>query len=133
MAEQRRSVNPAFLRSHLPVAFPRDVLIWLANLPTDHEDARRSFVHAGFRPGRTGIDPDPWNHHWIRKPFFGSAFDFSKYVVHGYTPQMEVRADRWSYRINLDTACRYRESLTAGIIYEIQAPPNDFLQVDSDR
>ena len=115
------------------MAFPCDVLIWLANLPTDHEDARRSFVHAGFRPGRTGIDPDPWNRLWIREPFLGTAFDFGKHVVHGHTPQMEGSPDRQPYRTNLDTACVYGKSLTAGVFDETQAPPIDFLHVDRDR
>jgi serine/threonine protein phosphatase 1 len=116
-----------------PEAFPRDVLTWLSSLPTVHEDALRYFVHAGFRPGRTGVDPDMWNHLWIREPFLGTDFDFGKHVVHGHTPQLEGVPDRQPYRTNLDTGCVYGRSLTAGVFDETRGPPIDFLQVDRDR
>lgn len=113
-------------------AIPLDVLDWLSDLPTVHEDARRYFVHAGFRPGQRGIDPDAVRRLWIREPFLGTAFDFGKHVVHGHSPRQDGRPDTHPFRTNLDTACVYGRFLTAGV-FEADAPnPVDFIQVPRD-
>lgn len=115
-----------------PEAFPHDVLTWLSLLPTVYEDALRYYVHAGFRPGRPGIDPDVAARLWIREPFLSAAFDFGKHVVHGHTPQTNGVPDQQPYRTNLDTGCVYGGPLTAGIFDETQNGPIGFLQVDRD-
>lgn len=114
-----------------PEALPRDVLGWVSCLLTVHEDARRYYVHAGFRPGRLGIDPDITTRLWIREPFLGADFDFGKHVVHGHTPQKTGRPDLRAHRSNLDTACVYGRSLTAAVFTETQTVPIDVLQVDA--
>lgn len=115
-----------------PDALPSEVVRWMASLPTFYEDALRYYVHAGFRPGRTGPDPDVANHLWIRQPFLGAGFDFGKHVVHGHTPQRTGIPDQKRYRTNLDTACVYGRQLTAGIFDQGQAGPIGFLHVDRD-
>ncbi|KQP33651.1 metallophosphoesterase [Methylobacterium sp. Leaf104] len=115
-----------------PEDFPHDVLTWLSLLPTVHEDALRYYVHAGFRPGRQGIDPDVSARLWIREPFLSAAFDFGKHVVHGHTPQTSGVPDQQAFRTNLDTGCVYGGALTAGIFDETRPGPIGFLQVDRD-
>lgn len=114
-----------------PEFLPRDVLGWLSALPTVHEDAHRYYVHAGFRPGRPGIDPDVTTRLWIREPFLGDEFDFGKHVVHGHTPQKTGRPDLRRFRSNLDTACVFGRSLTAAVFTDESAAPTDVLQVDA--
>lgn len=115
-----------------PGALPVDVLSWLAGLPTVHEDALRYYVHAGFRPGRRGIDPDTKARLWIRDPFLETPFDFGKHVLHGHTPQRNGRPDRRPHRTNLDTACVFGGTLTAGILEPDHPAPRTFLQVPRD-
>jgi serine/threonine protein phosphatase 1 len=112
-----------------PEALPRDVLGWLSGLPTVHEDAHRYYVHAGFRPGRLGIDPDVATRLWIREPFLGTDFDFGKHVVHGHTPQRTGRPDLCRHRSNLDTACVFGRALTAAVFTDERAAPAAILQV----
>ncbi|GJE19260.1 metallophosphoesterase family protein [Methylobacterium marchantiae] len=112
-----------------PENLPRGVLNWMSVLATVHEDARRYYVHAGFHPGRTGIDPDVEARLWIRKPFLTEDFDFGKHVVHGHTPQKDGRPDVRPFRTNLDTACVFGRVLTAGVFTDEAGPAVDFLQV----
>ncbi|WP_156648414.1 metallophosphoesterase family protein [Methylobacterium sp. Leaf108] len=114
-----------------PEALPHDVLGWIARLPTVHEDARRYFVHAGFRPERPGIDPDVRTRLWIREPFLGTDFDFGKHVVHGHSPQKSGRPDLRRNRSNLDTACVFGRTLTAAVFTDAEPAPVDILQVDA--
>lgn len=99
-----------------PERLPHDVLAWMSGLPTVHADDRRYFVHAGFRPGQRGIDPDVTARLWIRAPFTTDDYDFGRHVVHGHTPQKSGRPERRPFRTNLDTACVYGRVLTAGIL-----------------
>ena len=112
-----------------PEELPRDVLGWLSSLPTVHEDPQRYFVHAGFRPRHPGIDPDIETRLWIRDPFLSQPFDFGRHVVHGHTPQKSGRPDVLKFRTNLDTACVFGGSLTAGIFTDAEGPAVEFLQV----
>lgn len=98
-----------------PEALPHPVLAWISALPTVHADERRYYVHAGFRPGQRGIDPDVATRLWIRAPFTTQDYDFGRHVVHGHTPQRSGRPDARPFRTNLDTACVYGQVLTAGI------------------
>ena len=112
-----------------PEALPHDVLAWLSGLRTVHEDALRYYVHAGFRPGRLGIDPVVTTRLWIREPFLGVDFDFGKHVVHGHTPQKSGRPDLRRHRSNLDTACVFGRTLTAAVFTDEWAAPAEILQV----
>ncbi|KQO69895.1 metallophosphoesterase [Methylobacterium sp. Leaf87] len=114
-----------------PQALPHDVLNWMSALPTVWEDARRYYVHAGFRPGRPGIDPDEPTRLWIREPFLSADYDFGRHVVHGHTPQMDGRPDLRPHRTNLDTACVFGATLTAGVFSDGQDGPVEILQVDA--
>jgi len=115
-----------------PQALPRDVLAWISALPTAWADARRYYVHAGFRPGRPGIDPDIETRLWIREPFLSADYDFGRHVVHGHTPQRSGRPDLRAHRTNLDTACVYGATLTAGVFTDAQNAPVETLQVSAD-
>ena len=112
-----------------PEALPHDVRAWLSALPTVHEDARRYYVHAGFRPDRKGIDPDVETRLWIRKPFLSKDYDFGKHVVHGHTPQRSGRPDVRRYRTNLDTGAGKGRTLTAGVFTDEHDAAVEFLQV----
>ena len=116
-----------------PEALPHDVLTWISALPTVHEDELRYFVHAGFWPGRRGIDPDVATRLWIREPFLHTPFDYGKHVLHGHTPQLGGRPDRRAFRTNLDTACVYGRMLTAAILEPDHPAPTVFLQVPRDE
>jgi calcineurin-like phosphoesterase family protein len=112
-----------------PEDLPHDVLAWLSGLPTVHEDFRRYYVHAGFRPGQPGIDPDIETRLWIREPFLSADYDFGKHVVHGHTPQKSGRPDVRRHRTNLDTAAIRGGALTAGVFTGDAQRAVAFLQV----
>ncbi|GJD62234.1 metallophosphoesterase family protein [Methylobacterium frigidaeris] len=107
---------------------PADALAWIAGLKTVHEDALRYYVHAGFRPGRRGIDPSVMARLWIREPFLSVDFDFGKHVVHGHTPCYAGLPDRHPYRTNLDTAPVRTGRLTAAVFTRTDPGPVAFLQ-----
>ncbi|WP_292505240.1 metallophosphoesterase family protein [Methylobacterium sp.] len=115
-----------------PEDMPHELLTWVSGLPTVHADAQRYYVHAGFRPGQSGIDPNTRSRLWIREPFLRADFDFGKHVVHGHTPQMSGRPELRRYRTNLDTACVFGRRLTAGVFTGERPEPTDFLQVARD-
>lgn len=114
---------------HDPEELPRAALNWMSGLDTVHEDERRYYVHAGFRPGRSGIDPDVEARLWMRQPFLTEDFDFGKHVVHGHTPQKTGRPDVHRFRTNIDTACVFGCLLTAGVFTGEAGPAVEFLQV----
>ncbi|NEU10869.1 serine/threonine protein phosphatase [Methylobacterium sp. BTF04] len=112
-----------------PENLPHDVLAWLSGLPTVHADARHYYVHAGFRPGRRGIDPDEATRLWIRAPFTTEDYDFGRHVVHGHTPQKTGKPECRPFRTNLDTGCVFGRVLTAGVFEDGQDAASAFLSV----
>lgn len=112
-----------------PDGMPAEVLKWLDELPTVHEDELRYYVHAGFRPGCPGVDPSEKARLWIREPFVGVDFDFGKHVVHGHTPLRDGKPDVRAHRTNLDTGCVFGGKLTAGVFSDQAAAAVDFIQV----
>lgn len=112
-----------------PENLPHAVLDWMSALPTVHADERHYYVHAGFRPGHPGIDPDVENRLWIRKPFTTQDYDFGRHVVHGHTPQRSGKPDLRPFRTNLDTGCVYGLVLTAGIFDGEEDGPRATLSV----
>lgn len=116
-----------------PEDLPHGVLAWLSALPTVHADARHYYVHAGFRPGQAGIDPDVATRLWIRAPFITEDYDFGRHVVHGHTPQTKGRPDLRPFRTNLDTACVFGQQLTAGVFDPDRDAAETFLSVPMIR
>ncbi|WP_110351338.1 metallophosphoesterase family protein [Methylobacterium sp. B4] len=114
-----------------PEEIPGDVLDWIEALPTLHEDARRWFVHAGFRPEAEIPDPDHETHLWIREPFLSTDHDFGRHVVHGHTPQTRGGPDCRRFRTNLDTGAVYGNALTAGVFSDAEGPAVEFLRVQA--
>ena len=112
---------------------PAEVLRWAEVLPTVHEDARRFYVHAGFRPGRPGPDPSGHVRLWMREPFLSRDYDFGKHVVHGHTPLRTAQPDQRPFRTNLDTGAVFGGALTAGVFTNDQAHAVEFLQVREAR
>lgn len=110
-------------------AIPGDVLDWIEALPTLHADARRWYVHAGFRPGSDPEASEQQDRLWIREPFLTEDWDFGRHVVHGHTPQTDGRPEVRAFRTNLDTGAVYGGALTAGVFSDKQGPAVDFLQV----
>jgi serine/threonine protein phosphatase 1 len=107
---------------------PAPELGWIAGLKTVHEDALRYYVHAGFRPGRPGIDPSVKARLWIREPFLSAEYDFGKHVVHGHTPCSTGTPDIHRYRTNLDTDVVRTGRLTAAVFDRTHPGPIAFLQ-----
>lgn len=108
---------------------PSTILDWLEALPTLHSDARRWFVHAGFRPGTLPENSEVHDRLWIRDGFLDGNHDFGRHVVHGHTPQRDGRPERRPFRTNLDTGAVYGGALTAGVFTEESGPAGHFLQV----
>jgi serine/threonine protein phosphatase 1 len=113
-----------------PRNLPDDVLRWVSALPTVHEDARRYYVHAGFRPRVRAPDPEIESRLWIREPFLSVDWDFGKHVVHGHTPTKDGKPEVRQHRTNLDTAAGWGRNLTAGVFTDEQAKAVEFLSVD---
>ena len=113
-----------------PENLPNDVLRWASTLPTVHEDARRYYVHAGFRPGVRAPDPDIESRLWIREPFLSADCDFGKHVVHGHTPTTDGKPEVRQHRTNLDTAAGWGRNLTAGVFTDEHAKAVEFLSVN---
>ncbi|GEP00151.1 metallophosphoesterase family protein [Methylobacterium haplocladii] len=112
-----------------PEDLPTDVLDWIEALPTLHEDARRWYVHAGFRPEAEVPDPDVETRLWMREPFLSEDHDFGRHVVHGHTPLSNGTPDVRAFRTNLDTGAVYGGALTAGVFTADQAKAVEFLAV----
>ena len=114
-----------------PENLPDDILLWASTLATVHEDARRYYVHAGFRPGVPAPDPDIETRLWIREPFLSADHDFGKHVVHGHTPCMDGKPDVRHHRTNVDTAAGWGRALTAGVFTDEHDKAVEFLSVDA--
>jgi len=114
-------------RAEAPDALPKDVLAWMAGLPTWFEDESHYFVHAGLRPGCGVSEQTDDDRLWIREPFLTADYDFGKHIVHGHTPLASGCPEVHPYRTNLDTAAVFLGTLTAGIFTEEQGPPIGFL------
>jgi serine/threonine protein phosphatase 1 len=111
---------------------PTTDLDWIAGLKTVYEDKLRYYVHAGFRPGRRGIDPSVKSRLWIREPFLSADYDFGKHVVHGHTPCYAGIPDLQRHRTNLDTAPVRTGRLTAAVFNQTESGPVAFLQSRDD-
>ncbi len=107
---------------------PATAMGWVAGLRRVHEDRLRDYVHAGFRPGRPGIDPSVRARLWIREPFLSVDDDFGKHVVHGHTPSYEGVPRCHPSRTDLDTAPLRTGRLTAAIFDRATPGPIAFLQ-----
>lgn len=116
------------------VEHPRDVeyryKAFVRETKLYHEDARRIFVHAGIsrrEPDMTKQNPDIML--WIREGFLDVTTPFSKYVVHGHTPQDTGRPDIRFNRANADTGCFFTGCLTALVFDDSQDKPIDAITV----
>ena len=67
-----------------PAAFQR-AQEWMRGLPTNHEDERRYYVHAGIRPGVPLDQQTAETKLWIRDSFLRHTGRFPKYIVHGHS------------------------------------------------
>ena len=94
--------------------FPKEHLDFIRDLKVSYEDDHHYFVHAGV-PNIPLDKIDLAKHKkkmlWIRAPFLNSTYKWKKVVVHGHTPV--TRVDIRNNRINLDTGCVFRRSLSA--------------------
>jgi serine/threonine protein phosphatase 1 len=106
---------------------PRDVVDWIAGLPTFHEDALRYYVHAGVHPDHSLTEQIDHDRMWMRGRFLTEEHDFGKFIVHGHTPQTSGLPDLHPYRVNLDTAVGATGILTAGVFGPERAAPAAFL------
>jgi serine/threonine protein phosphatase 1 len=111
---------------------PDELMAWLADLPTLHEDDARYYVHAGLQPGLAPAASTREHRLWLREDFLGVEHDFGKHVVHGHTPQPSGMPDLRRHRTNLDTAAVFGGALTAGIFSAAQGPPVAYLQAVED-
>lgn len=112
-----------------PGDLPRDVVAWIAALPTLHGDARRWYVHGGLDPARRAEDSDRETRLWMREPFLSADHDFGRHVVHGHTPTRDGRPELRAHRTNLDTGAVFGGPLTAGVFDAGQGPPVEILAV----
>lgn len=112
-----------------PGDLPREVIAWIAGLPTLVGDARHWYVHGGLDPARRAEDSDRETRLWMREPFLSSGHDFGRHVVHGHTPTRTGRPDLRAFRTNLDTGAVFGGPLTAGVFDDRQGPPVDILAV----
>jgi diadenosine tetraphosphatase ApaH/serine/threonine PP2A family protein phosphatase len=114
-----------------PRDLPRDLLEWLATLPTQHEDARRIYVHAGLNPARSRDAQTDHDRLWIREPFLSADHDFGKHVVHGHTPVRTAVPDVRACRTNLDTGAVFGGALSAAAFLDDEDQAVAFLRVEA--
>lgn len=112
---------------------PHDVVSWMRELPTFHEDAFRYFVHAGLDPARPLSAQRDQDRLWMREPFLHVEHDFGKFVVHGHTPiawksGRVPQPDERSFRVNLDTGAVYGGALSAAVFDDTRPGPLGYLQ-----
>lgn len=69
------------------------------------------FAHAGAEPGAPLDEQDPQQLMWVRQSFLSHPDPFERIVVHGHTPEEEVKADH--RRIGIDTGAYATGVLTA--------------------
>ncbi|AWN48217.1 serine/threonine protein phosphatase [Methylobacterium terrae] len=112
-----------------PDELPREVVAWIAALPTLHGDARRWYVHGGLDPAMRAHDSDRATRLWMREPFLSAGHDFGRHVVHGHTPTRDGLPELKAHRTNLDTGAVFGGPLTAGVFDDRQGPPVDILTV----
>ena len=112
-----------------PDDLPPDLLEWFEDLPLEHEDARRIYVHAGLNPARPRQAQTDEDRLWIREPFLTVDHDFGKHVVHGHTPVRTAMPDVRAHRTNLDTGAVFGGALTAGAFTDEQDQAVAFLRV----
>jgi serine/threonine protein phosphatase 1 len=109
-------VSPDMPPRHWARLLPRDVLLFLENLPVWHSVDGYVFVHAGMRPGRAIELQAVRDLLWIREPFLSSEADLGTVVVHGHSPVAEpvLRHNR----IGLDTGAFATGRLTCAVLEE---------------
>ncbi|MFH6784686.1 MULTISPECIES: metallophosphoesterase family protein [Methylobacterium] len=110
-----------------PRDLPRDVVAWLAALPTLHGDARRWYVHGGLDPVLGAEGSARETRLWMREPFLSSGHDFGRHVVHGHTPTRDGRPELETFRTNLDTGAVFGGPLSAGVFDDGRGPPVEIL------
>ncbi len=88
------------------------------NLKIYHEIDDFIFVHAGLNPAHSLENQNEHDMLWIREPFLnyrGTVLE-GKTIVHGHTPmeqdELDKYHDKYSDRINLDSACVFGYELT---------------------
>lgn len=92
---------------------PEEHIDFFYSLKTSFETSTHFFVHAGvpLKPLSELDADDEMKLLWIRQPFLSSDFEWEKIIVHGHTPVATV--ENRSNRVNLDTGCVYKGSLSA--------------------
>jgi serine/threonine protein phosphatase 1 len=80
---------------------PAEDVVFLASLPTSHDDGDYFFVHAGVNPLTHFSAQSEKDLLWIRRPFLDHTGDFGRVVVHGHTSSSEPQVHY--NRIGLDT------------------------------
>lgn len=89
-----------------------------SNLKVMHEIDQYVFVHAGIRPQVALYDQVAHDVIWIREEFLYWPYEIleGRVIVHGHTPMEKHEIDhyheKYSDRINLDTACVFGYELT---------------------
>lgn len=106
--------DPTVLRRGLSAAMPAAHRRLLEGLPTAFEVGPLAFVHAGLRPGVAFADQSTHDRMWIRRDFLRHEGTFDRYVVHGHTPDRDIRVGPW--RLGLDTGAVYGGALTVAAI-----------------
>jgi serine/threonine protein phosphatase 1 len=112
-------------------------LRWLEGLPLIARDARRTFVHAGLRPGVPDIEQDSEAMLWIRERFLRApASAFERHVVHGHTSTWSGKPkaaspERLAHRTNLDTAAWSTGVLSVGVFDESCEQPVDIWPISA--
>lgn len=128
-----RGTSESFAKHGFRYNYPKDVVKWIAELPTSWEDEKHYYVHAGFLPG-VPINEQPDNAKlWIRENFLHSKFNFGKHVFHGHTPRLDT-IDQTEYRTNLDGgACFKGGCMIAAEIKTDRSLPVGFFKYNEDR
>jgi serine/threonine protein phosphatase 1 len=81
---------------------PRSHLHWINNLPTNHVDEHRVFVHAGIDPTKALDEQTDEYMLWSRYVDNADVGHGKRHVVHGHTPNPHG-PERYENRTNLDT------------------------------
>lgn len=94
---------------------------WISKTKLYFNDSERTYVHAGINRKLPLTEQSPNVLTWIRDEFLNNVSPKGGYVVHGHTPgpKVELRPNR----CNLDTACVYGGTLSAGIFDESKSEP----------
>lgn len=94
---------------------------WLKKTQLYFNDGVRTYVHAGIDRKNPLGEQLPNVLTWIRDEFLDNVSPKGGYVVHGHTPgrKVELRPNR----CNLDSACVYGGTLSAGIFDDLKTEP----------